>query len=318
MGDTTFAVPNGTRLDVNNFGGEIVVHTWNQNQVRVRASHSSRSWVNVSMSTSTVLVRTEGRRGPPSIVDLDITVPAWMGMALGGTYTDIRVENAGGSVSAESVQGDIEVVGGTGNITLKTVEGGVTLSKTKGRTEVNSVEGDISITDASGDITVESVDGDITMVRIDATNVEVNTVDGDIVYDGTIKSSGSYRLATHDGDVTIVIPSTASVSGSVSTFDGDFDASFPVDTVRAGRHRFTFTAGRGGNPAKVEIETFDGNIRLRRPGEVEYENGDQHKMKWRNHDEGGDSSWSLSLVNLDLKSIEDYARSYARSHVRSH
>ncbi|PYO91988.1 MAG: hypothetical protein DMD58_03065, partial [Gemmatimonadetes bacterium] len=32
-GDTTVAVQQGARLDVNNFGGEIVVHTWTQNNV---------------------------------------------------------------------------------------------------------------------------------------------------------------------------------------------------------------------------------------------------------------------------------------------
>src|SRR5882762_10317576 len=228
-GDTTVAVQSGARLDVNNFGGEIVVHTWNQNNVKVRSSHSSRSRVDVSNSSSTVLIRTTGRRGPPSIVDLDITVPTWMAMSLSGTYTDISVDGAGGAVTAESVQGDIEVTGGTGNIALKSVEGGVTLSKTKGRIEVNSVEGDITVTDAAGDITVETVDGNIT-------------------YDGTVKASGSYRLATHDGNVAVVIPPTSCVSGSVSTFDGDFDASFAVDTVRAGKHRFSFTIGRCGSP----------------------------------------------------------------------
>src|SRR5207249_7341887 len=105
-GDTTFTVQSGARLDVNNFGGEIVVKTWNQNSVQVRSSHSSRSQVNVSATGSTVLVRTEGRRGPPSIVDLDITVPTWMGMTLSGTYTNISVDGAGGSVTAESVRSE--------------------------------------------------------------------------------------------------------------------------------------------------------------------------------------------------------------------
>src|SRR6185295_3091147 len=87
--DTTVAVQQGARLDVNNFGGEIVVRTWNQNNVRVRGSHSSRTHVEVSSSASTVMVRTEGRRGPPSIVDLDITVPVWMAMNLIGTFVNM-------------------------------------------------------------------------------------------------------------------------------------------------------------------------------------------------------------------------------------
>lgn len=325
-GDTTVAVQSGARLDVNNFGGEIVVHTWNQNNVKVTSSHSSRSRVDVSTSASTVLIRTAGRRGPPSIVDLDITVPTWMAMSLSGTYTDISVDGAGGAVTAESVQGDIEVTGGTGNIALKSVEGGVTLAKTKGRIEVNSVEGDITVTDAVGDITVESVDGDIILARIDAVNIDVNTVDGDITYDGTIKTGGSYRLATHDGDVAVVIPPAACVSGSVSTFDGDFDASFTVDTVRAGKHRFSFTIGRCATPARLEVETFDGDIKLRRPGEVEIEMP-QHKGKWGNyrdhdkdHDNDNDNDFNFdfhfddSQIAHYASNAADYARKYAKEY----
>src|SRR6266550_1216706 len=312
-GDTTVAVQQGARLDVNNFGGEIVVHTWTQNNVRVRASHSSRSKVDVSTSSSTVLVRSVGRRGPPSIVDLDITVPAWMAMSLSGTYTDISVDGAGGAVQAESVQGDIEVTGGTGSISLKSVEGGVTLAKTKGRIEVNSV------------------DGDIILGRIDAANVDVNTVDGDITHDGTIKAGGSYRLATHDGDVTVVIPPGACVSGSVSTFDGDFDASFTVDTMRAGKHRFTFGIGRCATPARLEVETFDGDIQLRRPGEVEIEMPQHNKDQWKtkphhnnnnDYDNDGDFDFDFhfdgsniaTAVANSVNYAADYAAKYAKEY----
>jgi len=316
-GDTTVAVQSGARLDVNNFGGEIVVHTWNQNNVKVRSSHSSRSRVDVSNSSSTVLIRTTGRRGPPSIVDLDITVPTWMAMSLSGTYTDISVDGAGGAVTAESVQGDIEVTGGTGNIALKSVEGGVTLSKTKGRIEVNSVEGDITVTDAAGDITVESVDGNIILARIDAANIDVNTVDGNITYDGTVKASGSYRLATHDGNVAVVIPPTSCVSGSVSTFDGDFDASFAVDTVRAGKHRFSFTIGRCGSPARLEVETFDGDIKLRRPGEVEIEMPHKGKSHNNNDDNDNDNDFSFDF-HFDSSSVRNYATQYAAQYSRQY
>jgi hypothetical protein len=259
------------------------------------------------------MVRSEGRRGPPSIVDLEITVPTWMGMSLSGTYTDISVDGAGGAVTAESVQGDIEVTGGTGNINLKSVEGGVTLSKTKGRIEVNSVEGDITITDAVGDVTVETVDGDIAMIRVDATNTEVNTVDGDITYDGTIKAGGTYRFATHDGDLAIVIPPTACVSGSVSTFDGEIDPSFAVDTVRAGRHRITFTQSRCSSPARMELETFDGDIKLRRPGEVQLEMPERDKQKWKTHDNDFDLDFDFDF-KIDTRAITRVATQYANEY----
>jgi DUF4097 and DUF4098 domain-containing protein YvlB len=278
--DTTVAVQAGARLDVNNFGGEIAVRTWNQSNVRVRASHSSRSTVEVSTSSGTVFVRTKGRRGPPSIVDLDITVPTWMGMALEGVYTDITVEGAGGPVSAQSVQGEISITGGVGTVAVKAVEGNVTLARTRGRIQVNAVEGDVRISDVVGEVTVETVDGDVTLLRMDSPNVAVGTVDGDIVYDGTIKDGGSYSLATHDGDITVAIPPNASVRLSVASFDGEFDASFPVplpDARDKRPHRFSITLGTG--KARLELETFDGDIRLRRPGELEAPDRDRNKNR---------------------------------------
>lgn len=287
--DTTLAVQSGARLDVTNFGGEIVVRTWNQNNVRVRASHSSRSRVEVSSTPTAVLVRTAGRRGRPSIVDLELTVPTWMGMTLGGTYTDIVVEGAGGAVSAESVQGDIAVAGGDGNITLKSVEGDVTLTRARGRIQVTAVEGDVRVNDGAGEVTIETVDGDVMLQRIDASSVDVGTVDGDIVYVGTIKDGGSYRLSTHDGDITVAVAPSVNARVMVASFDGAFDASFPVDVQRAGKHRFNFTIGTG--KARLELETFDGDVRLRRPGEVtvpERRNRNQNDNQYRDHDEGYD------------------------------
>jgi DUF4097 and DUF4098 domain-containing protein YvlB len=281
--DTTVAVPAGARLDVNNYGGEIIVRTWNRNNVRVHATHSRRDRVQVSLQQSTVLVRMSGRLGPSSLVDLEITVPQWMGATLEGVYTDITVENLGGPLSAESVQGDISVTGGVGNISLKSVEGGVTLTKARGRMELNTVEGDVQVTDAVGELSVETVDGTVALVRIESSSVEVNTVDGDITYTGTIKDGGSYRLTSHDGDLSMAIPEGTNATVSVASFDGDFDSCFPVEVSHTGKHRFSFTIGSG--KARVELETFDGDVKLCRPGQLNESDRNSHKNKDHNRND---------------------------------
>src|SRR5207253_7387883 len=91
-------------------------------------------------------------------------------------------------------------------------------------------------------------------------------LNGDIVYDGTIKEGGRYRFSTHDGDLRVSIPEKSSVSVSVSTFNGDFSACFPVQLTGKTKHRFSFTIGSGS--ARLELESFDGDIRLCRPGQL--------------------------------------------------
>ena len=56
--DTQIAVRPGTRLDVNNFGGGIVVKAWSQNTVRIHAEHSNRDYVELSFEPSVIPDRT--------------------------------------------------------------------------------------------------------------------------------------------------------------------------------------------------------------------------------------------------------------------
>src|SRR5438046_3854255 len=94
--DTTIAVPAGASLSVNNFGGGITVHGWSENRVKVHGETGRRGRVEVSLVGSTVVVKTGSREGAPSVIDLDITVPQSMALALSGTYADITVDGVQG------------------------------------------------------------------------------------------------------------------------------------------------------------------------------------------------------------------------------
>ena len=74
--DTTVPAQQGQRLVIDAYGGDIDVKTWARNAVRVEADPSSRTSVEIASGPGSLSVRTEGRRGPPSAVDLRITVPA--------------------------------------------------------------------------------------------------------------------------------------------------------------------------------------------------------------------------------------------------
>ena len=67
--DTTFAVPAGASLSVNNFGGGITVHGWAENRVKVHGETGRRGRVEVSIVGSTVVIKTGSREGAPSVID---------------------------------------------------------------------------------------------------------------------------------------------------------------------------------------------------------------------------------------------------------
>jgi DUF4097 and DUF4098 domain-containing protein YvlB len=259
--DTVFEVNPKAVLAVRNHAGDIVIRTWDRNQVRVEASHSSHDRVKILQSESSVKIKSETRHGLPDVVDYEITIPRTMAVDLWGFQTDISVDGVRNGVRVETMSGDIDLRDVEGELSLRSVEGDITLVRGKGSFEVNCVEGEISVIEFEGDVHVESIDGDISLEGINSDRVEAKTIDGDVRYQGSINDNGRYRLTTHDGDVIIAVPANANATISVATFDGEFEADFPVQLEGAQASRkFNITIGNGS--ARVELHSFDGDIRL--------------------------------------------------------
>lgn len=264
--DTTFAVNRGSRLKVQTQGGEIAVTAWDRDQIRIQAEHSSRSYVDVESRGQTIELSAKSRRGMPGLVDYRLTVPTWMALDLGGLYAEISVSGTKAGIKAETLEGDIVVHGGADVVTLSTVNGTVELTGAAGRISVNAISDDIQLTDVEGDIILESVSGDIDVRQTNARSLDVQTVSGDIVFDGRVASSGTYSLSTHSGDVTVAMPEGSNATISVASAGGEVSSSFTARAERVSRRRQTFRLGNGG--ANVDIETFNGDIDLLRPDEL--------------------------------------------------
>jgi len=263
--DTTVAAQRGQRLQVNAFGGDVTVRSWNRDAVQIQASTPGRQRVEVSASATSISVRTQGRRGQHTEVDLRISAPAWMPVTLSGVHTNATLEGIRAPISVETVEGEINVNGGDGLISLRSVQGSVALRGAKGRISVSSVNEDVQVTSSAGEIMAETVNGEITLEGVDAANVDANTVNGDIAYAGPIRNGGRYSFSTHNGDITLTVAEGSNANVAVSTFNGEFESEFPVPLsgTRKGKG-FTFTLGTGS--AQVTLESFQGTIELVRPG----------------------------------------------------
>lgn len=65
--------------------------------------------------------------------------------------------------------------------------------------------------------------------------------------------------------MTVTMPENANATISVNTFNGSFESDYPVTlTGKNQRRKFSFTLGNGS--ARVDLESFSGDIRLARPG----------------------------------------------------
>jgi len=265
--DTTIAARAGARVQVEVLNGNVTVRTWNRSAVRVQATHDRMTRIDVRSNGSMIRVEPE-RRGGPASADLLLTLPAGAGFSAEGVSMDADVQGLEGDIDLETVTGTLRVSGGKGRVRLESVEGNIILSEASGAIDVSTVNRGIHLSGVSGTVHAETVNGPIIMERMQTGSINAETVNGTIVYDGELRAGGEYSLATHNGTVWLIVPERAGARIEITTYTGSVDPSFPV-TVRkaaeAGSQSFSFVTGNGG--ASVNIESFGGDVRLRRPGE---------------------------------------------------
>ena len=265
--DQAVPVSRGAHLVIDNFAGEVVVHTWDKDSLRVQARHAARTRISIRTGVNGVNVAAESSNGANGSVDYDITAPAWMAMKIEGHYNYVTIDGVQGDVSIVTVRGDIVVKGGAA-VTARTIEGEIQVDGARGKIDLSSVNQGIPVTGTTGDIAADTTNGSITLARIESNRVEVATVNGDVSYEGTLAANGRYSFTTHNGDIVMTVPESSNATFTVRTYNGELMTSLPLkgpatSEVRGGR-RVGFTLGNGS--AEVEMESFGGAIRLRRPG----------------------------------------------------
>lgn len=261
--DTLISVDPAGRLELENFQGSVTVETWDRPAVRVVAD-GPRGVVRIQGDGSSVSIRSEHTPGPREI-DYELSVPATMDLSIHGVSTDVTVRNTRGRLEIHTVNGDISVQGGRGIIQLNSVQGSVSLSGGEGRGELQSVNDAVLVDGFRGDLKATTVNGEVTLRGVESGSVESTTVNGSIRYEGSIRPDGWYRFNTHNGEIAVVVPPGTGASVDVSTFNGEFQADFPV-TYDPSRKRKKFNFKLGGGGARIELSAFNGTIRLRSPG----------------------------------------------------
>ncbi len=259
--DTTVTLRSATALELNSFEGSISVTAGPRGTLRIQADHDDDVRIKIDEGAGRVRVSASARHGPAE-VSWRLSVPPELALDLSAHSGSVTVSGSRGRIDVSSVEGDITVRGGSGQIALETVEGAVSVEDANGFMRLSSVDGDITVRNSAGSLEVSTVDGRIMLDGIRSDNVRASTVDGDIDLAGEIRPGGRYTLTSHDGNVTVTAEAIEA-DVSVSTYDGEFVTDFPVTLTRVSdRRRMNFTLGKGG--ARLELESFDGTVALRK------------------------------------------------------
>ena len=148
--------------------------------------------------------------------------------------------NSGWSVSYEIFVPQVT------DLTLKTHNGGLTISDVRGQIHFDAVNGGVHLKRVAGEVSGATVNGGIDVELAGAT--------------------GDWRqmdLSTHNGGVTVAMPSHYSARIQAETGMGRIQSDFPMPaSADGGGRRLDFNIGSGGPP--IHITTGNGGIRLKR------------------------------------------------------
>lgn len=261
VADTVFQARRGDLLVVQNLAGRVSVRVQGESEVRVEVRRSGDAAIALVREGDRIVLNARDGRGRRRTRDLEISVPSWLDVDLRGGDLDVEVVGLRSSVNVTNIEGEIDIRDIEGRVTVGTVEGRIRVTDVRGSVRARSVDASVHLLRVAGSIIVESTDGDVILDDVDAMEVDAQTVGGDVEFDGWIREGGAYTLITHDGHLTAAIPEGTEARVSVSTFDGSFEAGFPIllDRFRGGRE-MRFTLGAGG--ASLTLQAFDGDIVL--------------------------------------------------------
>lgn len=261
--DTSFAAGASGTIRVETHHGRVRIRGAQDRRVHIRASHPSRTEIDIRETGGVLRVDAENARGVARDVEYDITVPRGWDVRVDAHEAPILIEDTGGDVVASNVQGDL-VVSGVAGARLETVHGEVMVRNARGDVRIETVNQGVRLADVVGNVVVEAVNGSIGLANVDGARVEATTVNGRVQFEGRIHDSGEYIFATHNGDVTATLPGNANASVTVATHQGSVEADFPVsvrgDVSRRGELQFRI----GGGSARIRLESFSGAIRILR------------------------------------------------------
>lgn len=262
--DTTVAFDRRGTVTLTIGDGQIVVSTWDQDRVRVRAT-SERGDIRLDAAPARLAV--EVMRGRSSDARFEVTMPAAARLSARAGSGDISIVGVRGGVDAVTQSGDLRVENVAELTEARSLSGDIDVRGVTGPLEVGTVNGDVTIADVKGDVEATSVSGDIGIRNVTARYVRSRTTNGDISYDGAVDPAGRYEFASHSGEVYLTIPQGTGALLTVATYSGSIDSDFPI-TLKPGGHgagqRFTFEIGKG--DARISAESFSGDITIRSKG----------------------------------------------------
>jgi hypothetical protein len=170
---------------------------------------------------------------------------------------DLEARTSDGGLRVSGIQGSLQLHTSDGKVDVEDVGGSLRLTASDGSIRIHNVTGTLESRSSDGHVTV---DGRFTAVQ-------VHTSDGnlDLTLNEGTKLTGSSRIESSDGRVSVRVPRALAADLDVHTSDGRINCSLPLtmegyNSNGSSGHDLRGRLNAGG--AELAIHTSDGSVTI--------------------------------------------------------
>ena len=257
------------RVHISNIAGSVTVNGWSRDQVEV-TGELGRNVEELIFERDggkvTIKVKVPKKSGRGIESDLYIQVPEGSSIDVSTVSADIDVEKVIGEQSLGTVSGDIDTESAKSDVSAEAVSGDIEVSGQNKvtNTRANTVSGDVVLDGVAGVADAESVSGEVTVIDGTFERIDMNTVNGDILFRSALQAGGKLTAETVNGSVDLEFTDSVSGRFDIDTFNGDIDNCFGPKPERTSKYtpglELSFQDGDG--DARVNVSTLNGDISI--------------------------------------------------------
>jgi DUF4097 and DUF4098 domain-containing protein YvlB len=274
--DISHPAASTAHITIVNVKGEVNVTAWDRNEVHVGGELGNGALpltIDGSPNDLTIKVQAEGKGGwlnwggdqSMSSTKLDINVPRAASLKINVVSAPLSVDGIdGGDIDVSSVSGRVRIDAHTPMLAVVTVSGTVAFSGQAKQAKLQTVSGDILAPSLGTSVDLQTVSGHIQANGGPWDHLSLSTVSGDVQLNGGLAPGGNFSVDSMSGDVQLQFPSSLSSAIHASTFSGDLRSDFgtPKEPEHGPGSSLDTVAGAG--DGKVSVETFSGDLRIRK------------------------------------------------------
>ncbi len=245
--------------------GSVRVVGWDVDSIVVTGTISAKSQFYLGGGRQGAKGGVEGD-GVEAMADLIVKVPRRARLWIRGGEADVRVDGTSGPLDCGSASGTVRINGTAQEITAETMGGDLVVQASPDYLRLKTATGRVEFTGGSEDGAIATVSGRVTVRDGGFTRRgRIETVTGDVRYEGGIGAGGALAVDTHAGHVDLVLPRSTNASLVVTAAVSDlFGMRSMADPARAPR-AVVQELGGGASGATITVRSFKGRVTATSP-----------------------------------------------------